>query len=90
MLPTYQGILHGDRIEWSGDAPHNLSPDRVVKVHVTLVEKSASALTPTEQGRRMAAALEKIAQSSALADIPDPEAWQREVRTDRPLPDRDE
>jgi hypothetical protein len=37
----------------------------------------------------MAAALEKLSQAQAFAGI-DPVVWQRDVRQDRELPDRDE
>lgn len=40
------------------------------------------------RGQRMAAVLEKLAQTQAFAEI-DPAAWQQEVRQDRELPGRD-
>jgi hypothetical protein len=39
---------------------------------------------PENAGERMAAALEKLAASGAVADIEDPVQWQREIRRDRP------
>jgi bifunctional DNA-binding transcriptional regulator/antitoxin component of YhaV-PrlF toxin-antitoxin module len=47
----------------------------------------SSERTP-DAGRRMAAALEKLAASGAVARIEDPVEWQREIRRDRPLPGR--
>ena len=41
-----------------------------------------------EKGRRMAAALDRIAASGELRDV-DGVAWQREIRKDRPQPGRD-
>jgi hypothetical protein len=85
MTPTYPAVLRDNRIEWSGDAPPDLTPEQSVGVLVTLVEPPGVA----DRGQRMAAALAKLA-GSALAQIDDPVAWQREQRTDRPLPGRDE
>ncbi len=87
MLETYQGILHDNRIEWSGEAPQALPPDQAVRVHVTLLEKVP--VSDGNQGQRMAAALERLATSQALAHIPDPAAWERETREDRPMPGRE-
>jgi len=33
--------------------------------------------------------LEQLAAINALADLTDPVAWEREMRQDRPLPDRE-
>ncbi len=64
--------------------------ERAVSVDVTIRRDDRSMASPTEHaGERMAAALEKLAASSATASIEDPVAWQREVRRDRPLPGRD-
>ena len=45
--------------------------------------------TRRERGRRMADALEQLANRNAFSEITDPVAWQRETRQDRPLPTRD-
>ncbi|MBY0526095.1 MAG: hypothetical protein K2R98_22055 [Gemmataceae bacterium] len=87
MLETYQGILHDNRIEWSGEAPQSLPADQAVRVHVTLLEKMP--VPNGNQGQRMAAALESLAASRSLEHINDPVAWQREAREDRPLPGRE-
>jgi len=90
MLETYQGILHDNRIEWIADGPKQISPDRKVPVHVTLLEPSIASPAESIRGPRMAAALEPLAASQALKDIVDPVAWERETRQDCPLPGRDE
>ncbi|MGA9997757.1 MAG: type II toxin-antitoxin system ParD family antitoxin [Pyrinomonadaceae bacterium] len=51
--------------------------------------EALSELGISDQGERMAAAMEKLASINALSDISDPSALQREQRQDRPLPDRD-
>ncbi len=43
----------------------------------------------SNQGKRMAAVLQRMADRRALSHIDDPAAWQREIRKDRPLPDRE-
>ncbi len=89
MLATYQGILRNNRIEWSGEGPEKLPADQPVRVHVTLLEQIVPAAPPSDQGQRMAAALEKLAASQEVESIADPASWERETRQDRSLPGRD-
>ncbi len=89
MPQTYEAILSGDRLEWSDGAPKT---ERPVRVHVTVVEPALEE-TPEERadrGKRMADALERLAEMNAFKDITDPVAWQREIRKDRPLPGRED
>ena len=88
MLHTYKAILRGDRLEWVDDLPKNISTD-VVSVYVTVLDESAIPVTVEGSGPRMAAVLEQLAAIHALADLTDPAAWEREIRQDRSLPDRD-
>lgn len=57
------------------------------------IEPEATAVdeTPERQSRRSAgmAALNRIAARGGIAGIPDPLAWQREQRAERPLPGRE-
>jgi hypothetical protein len=82
MPRTYRAILRGDRLEWSGDAP---DPSATLPVDVTVLDSASNG----SRGREMAEALEEIASRGGISSIPDPSAWQREIRQDRPLPDRD-
>jgi len=82
MSNTYQAVLRGNRLEWSGEVPERLTEDRPVKVSVTILETSA------DQGQRMAEALEKLADLEAASAIADPAAWEREQRAERRLPGR--
>ena len=86
MLTTYEAILRGNIIEWRGDAPRSLPPGQAVNVHVTVL---ATPIAESNQGERMAAALEVIAQSRSLEGL-DAAAWEREERAERPLPGRSE
>jgi hypothetical protein len=90
MMPTYKAILRGNRLEWRGDIRKHIPADRAVTVYVTLVDE-----LPVEtegiagkQGADMAAALTRLAELDALADIDDAAAWERDERQDRELPGR--
>ena len=90
MIPTYKATLRGNRLEWRGDVRKHIPADRAVTVYVTLVDE---APVETEgvagrQGAAMAAALARLAEMNALADIRDAAAWEREARQDRELPGR--
>jgi len=86
MSSIYSAILTDDRLEWNGCGPRLQQP---VEVTVTVPDE-ADLLSPEERGRRMAEALEALAALGGFKSIPDPVAWQREIRKDRPLPGRDE
>ena len=87
MLLTYQAFLRANRIEWVADAPDHLAPDANVRVFVTLLDPPPA--TAAEQGKRMAAALDKLAALPSNHALADPLAWQREMREDRPLSGRE-
>jgi hypothetical protein len=90
MPHTYKAILKGDRVQWLGDAPDT---NGGVSVQITVVENPPKGNDLVDdaaaRGAAMAAALQKIADSGGIPAIPDPVAWQREIRKDRPLPGRD-
>lgn len=86
MLRTYRAVLRGNRVEWIDTPP---PPEQPVAVHVTLLQEEAAG-PPRARGREMASALEALARAGGLTGIPDPVAWQREVRQDSALPDRDD
>lgn len=83
-MQTYRAILKGDRLEWTDSEPTDLDPEQLVQV--TILEPDD---TDSTQGLRMAKALSRLAASNALSQIKDPVEWQREMRKDRPLPDRE-
>ena len=88
MLTTYKATLKGNCLEWEDGIPAHLAKEKTVKVYVTILDESEIPPVVAGQGERMAAALEQLAAGNALRDVTDPMAWQREVRRDRPLPDR--
>jgi hypothetical protein len=88
---SYPAILHGNRVTWTGAAPQQQGP---VPVNVTIVDPAPTAPPgpngDADRGQRMADALSELAQSRSFEQVTDPSAWQREVRTDRSLPGRNE
>jgi hypothetical protein len=89
MLTTYKAILKNNRLEWRGVTPGQISPDKALEVHVTILDEPDTPSTNGTQGERMAAALEQLAALGTLAEIADPVAWEREVRQERSLPGRE-
>ena len=87
-MPTYKALLHGDRLEWLGEAPAS-GTESPLSVHVTIVESELAAQGHA-RGPDMAAVLEKLAARGTFAAIQDPVKWQRELRQDRVLPGREE
>jgi hypothetical protein len=88
MLETYAAVVRAAELEWSAETPH-LRADQPLRVLVTFLDKASEAAPDPERGRRMVAALERLAASRTLADILDAADWQQEVRQDRPLPTRE-
>jgi hypothetical protein len=86
MSEKYRATIHGNRIEWEGDEPPELTATSRIKVDVTVVDTPASPNAPDH--KRVVAALRKIAKRGGIKSIPDPVKWQREIRKDRPLPGR--
>jgi len=81
LEPDADGTLH---LPLPPDAPRG-------KVKVTATVEAVSADTDwPERRERALAALERIAARGGIRSIPDPVAWQREQRKDRPLPGREE
>jgi hypothetical protein len=87
MLQTFKALLVGNRLEWVDEAP-NLS-DRPIQVHVTLLEPDSDSKTNVGS-QVMAEILTRLAEINACAEVNDPVEWQREVRRDRQIPNRDE
>ena len=83
MSAAYRAILHGDRLEWTGERPAH--PEQGLAVEVTVLGSETSA----GDGLAMAASLEALARSGTFRDVSDPVRWQRETRGERPLPGRD-
>jgi hypothetical protein len=88
MLNTYRALLRGHILEWLYDEPKVLPADQPVSVYVTILDET-SKLSKRQQGKRMALALQKLAQlSNASLNTLDALSWERDVRQERTLPDR--
>lgn len=86
MLMTYEAILEGDKLKWKGAAPQQTAVQKEIAVYVTILDTPPLEELKTEaSGRKMADALAALA-ALENRSIPDPLAWQEEVRQDRPLP----
>jgi hypothetical protein len=85
MLRTYKAILRDNQIEWLERPPEKSG---TVQVYITVLEEPAPELL-SKRGRVMAEALAELARRGTFAEITDPVAWQRELRSERALPDRE-
>ena len=85
MLRTYKAILHDNQVEWLEQRPEQSG---TVQVYITVLEEPAPELLP-KRGRVMAEALAELARRGTFTEITDPVAWQRELRSERVLPDRE-
>lgn len=89
MLSTYRAVLKGDTLEWRNEKPKHIKRDKAVDVHVTILEETPDSPITENQGQRMADALEQLARLQEQNLPEDPAVWEREIRQDRVLPDRD-
>ena len=84
MLHTYRAILDDDRVRWLEQPPERSG---TVQVHITFLDEGGHE-TSADRGRLMAESLAELAKRGTFAEISDPVAWQRELRSERTLPDR--
>lgn len=86
MLSTYRAILKGDKVVWLDKPPAQLDG---VEVRITLIKEGTQ--TPlSERSKAVAELLSRLAQLNPFRDIEDPAQWQREIRQERYLPNRNE
>ena len=83
-MSTYRAVLHDNQVEWLEQPPERSG---AIQVDITILEEPDSE-PPPRRGRVMAEVLAELAQRGAFAEIPDPVAWQRELRSERVLLDR--
>lgn len=84
-MRTYKAILRDNQIEWLECPPETSA---ALQVYITFPEEQDCEFT-SNRGRLMAEVLAELARRDTFAAIPDPVAWQRELRAERALPDRD-
>ena len=89
MLKTYNAILQNDHLNWVDEVPDSANIRKSVKVHVTILE-NAESMDDNSRGVKMAKILEQIAnRGTAFTEINDPVEWQKEIRQDRSLSNRE-
>ena len=89
MLPTYKALLQGDHLIWLDGEPEAIKKTGAVLVYVTIAEDASSSDSDVrERGRKMGELLNRLAERNALSEIDDPVMWQRDLRRERTLPDR--
>jgi len=74
-------------LEWHNDQPPYVLHQQAMLVYVTIIEKVRHGQQPSN-GQAMADALTALASLPSLS-ITHPIAWERDIRQDRALPDRD-
>ena len=84
MLKTYNAILNQNKIQWLNESP-KINLGNSIQVQITLLEETEITKS---NGQKMAEALKKVSENNIFAKV-DPLEWQREIRQDRSLPNRD-
>ena len=82
ILPLVESLPLSDKFQLMQSLLTQLAREEGVSLKVLTKPK-------INQGQRMAAILQRMADRQALSHIVDPIAWQREIREDRPLPGRE-
>ena len=96
MIQTYRALLQGNRLEWLEEIPELIVGEASIPVHVTIdtqdkTEDKTGNKTGDEKERQKRGVLirEQISQTGAVRESQDAAAGQRQIRIDRPLPNRD-
>ena len=84
-MRTYKAILRDNQIEWLECPPETSG---ALQVYVAFPEEQDTEF-PSNRGELMAEVLAELARRDTFSTIPDPVTWQRELRAERALPDRD-
>jgi hypothetical protein len=85
---TYRAVLRGNQVEWIDTPP---DPEGPTPVSITLHIPQPQSDEERRAQRQLAVdALNELAAAGGIASIPDPAAWEREIRQDRPLPGRED
>jgi len=53
-------------------------------------KKQKVKVADENRGQKMAAILDQLSKTKAFSEVTDPAAWQKEIRRDRSLPERDD
>ena len=84
-MRTYKAVLHDNQVEWLEHPPETSGAKQV---YITFPEEPGAEFS-SNRGKLMAEVLAELARKNTFAAIPDPVAWQRQLRAERALPDRE-
>lgn len=87
MFLTYKARLRGNQLEWQDSKPQQLEGREQVDVYVTILGETQVKERKINAGPEMASTLKQISLLTSRSII-DPSTWERELRKDRPLPNR--
>jgi len=73
----------------NGEVSEELDTEQGAEVYVAIGQETLISSKMASDGKAMAQALTKLAESGSVSKISDPSAWQRQQRQDRALPGRD-
>jgi hypothetical protein len=86
MHERHRVTIHGNTIAWDDGVPPVVETNEGVSGYIVLDNQAETDREPN--GKRAIEFLRQIACRGGIKSIPDPVAWQREIRRDRPLPGR--
>jgi len=81
ILPLVEALPHSEKFQLMQILLNYLANEEGVSLETPIQQ--------TNQGQKMAAILQRMADRNALSQITDPVAWQREIRQDRILAGRE-
>ena len=88
MPQSYRAVVNGNQVEWINAPPE---PNGPMSVKITPLEPEPDSEEMRRARRRVAVeALAELAAAGGISSIPDPAAWEREIRQNRPLPGRED
>ena len=92
MIQTYRALLQGNRLKWLEEIPASMAGKASIPVQVTIDTQEKIKVEAEDEKvrqKKVLLILEQLSQTGAFSEIQDASAWQRGIRTDRPLPNRD-
>jgi len=63
---------------------------RIIPFRQKKKQKQKVKFADENRGQKMAAILDQLSKTKAFSEVTDPAAWQKEIRRDRSLPERDD
>ncbi|NJL59583.1 MAG: type II toxin-antitoxin system VapB family antitoxin [Desulfobacteraceae bacterium] len=93
-IVEYTALIHEGLksliISENGKKPRCPRPIGLAKGRFRVPPDFFEELPEENRGQKMAAILEKLSEIKAFSEVADPCAWQKDIRGDRSLPERDD